>query len=343
MVKDYLKILSVDEHSTTPKHVQISNAFLQAIENGKIIKDDILPSANELGESLNISINTLEDLYRALKVRGIIVPLAGGTFRVINTEIDKPQRVLVLFDQLTRPKKIILDSFIDAMTGHYIIDFYIYYNELRAFKKIVTDALKEEYIKFMIIPSFEEDDKRAYKIINSIPKEKLLLIDKLDQQVEGDFAAVFEDFEKDIYECLQKLNEPLSKYNTIKLLYPDDTYYPDGIIEGFSKYCLDFAFEYGIFKSIDNEIIKKNTVYICLDEDDLILFVDKILVSDYKIGRDVGVIAYNETPIKKIIVNGITTISTDFRSMGIKAAQMILENRYEHCVIPSAVIIRESL
>ncbi len=28
-----------------------------------------------------------------------------------------------------------------------------------------------------------------------------------------------------------------------------------------------------------------------------------------------GVISYNETPLKKIILNGITTISTDFQMM----------------------------
>ena len=38
------------------------------------------------------------------------------------------------------------------------------------------------------------------------------------------------------------------------------------------------------------------------------------------IGKQVGIISYNETPLKKIILNGITTISTDFEAMGIEAA-----------------------
>ena len=37
-----------------------------------------------------------------------------------------------------------------------------------------------------------------------------------------------------------------------------------------------------------------------------------------------GVISYNETPLKRIILNGINTISTTFHLMGEKAAQLIL-------------------
>jgi len=45
---------------------------------------------------------------------------------------------------------------------------------------------------------------------------------------------------------------------------------------------------------------------------------------DLVVGRDVGVISYNETPMKKIILDGITTISTDFEMMGRRVAEVIL-------------------
>ena len=62
-----------------------------------------------------------------------------------------------------------------------------------------------------------------------------------------------------------------------------------------------------------------------------------------KLGKHVGVISYNETPLKKIILNGITTISTDFEFMGKKAAELILENSREHFEVPFQVTIRSSL
>lgn len=60
-------------------------------------------------------------------------------------------------------------------------------------------------------------------------------------------------------------------------------------------------------------------------------------------GKYVGVISYNETPLKKIILNGITTISTDFQMMGEKAAQLIPEESTEHVEIPFYLTQRSSL
>ena len=53
--------------------------------------------------------------------------------------------------------------------------------------------------------------------------------------------------------------------------------------------------------------------------------------------------AYNETALKKIILNGITTISTDFEMMGKKAAELILEQSTEHIEIPFYLTMRSSL
>jgi DNA-binding LacI/PurR family transcriptional regulator len=55
------------------------------------------------------------------------------------------------------------------------------------------------------------------------------------------------------------------------------------------------------------------------------------------------VISYNDTPLKKIILKGITTISTDFKLMGQKAAELILTQSTEHIAIPFHLTIRASL
>ncbi len=78
-------------------------------------------------------------------------------------------------------------------------------------------------------------------------------------------------------------------------------------------------------------------------ENDLVILIEKILAAKLKVGKHVGVISYNETPLKKIILNGITTISTDFRMMGEKTAQLILEQSTEHTEIPFYLTQRASL
>ena len=89
--------------------------------------------------------------------------------------------------------------------------------------------------------------------------------------------------------------------------------------------------------------IEPNTVYISLMEDDLVELIKKVIDSDYKVGHEIGIISYNETPIKQIILNGITTISADFKFMGEIAAQFIKEGKREHVAVPFYLTLRDSL
>jgi hypothetical protein len=41
----------------------------------------------------------------------------------------------------------------------------------------------------------------------------------------GEFATVYEVFEKDIYEALEQLVEKLSRYQTIKIIFQKYTYH----------------------------------------------------------------------------------------------------------------------
>ncbi len=68
-----------------------------------------------------------------------------------------------------------------------------------------------------------------------------------------------------------------------------------------------------------------------------------MIQNDFKIGEDVGVISYNETAIKKIILSGITTISTDFKMIGAKAAELILNKSVEKVEANFCLTLRNSL
>jgi DNA-binding LacI/PurR family transcriptional regulator len=71
--------------------------------------------------------------------------------------------------------------------------------------------------------------------------------------------------------------------------------------------------------------------------------IERIISLKLQIGQQVGLISYNDTPLKRIILNGITTISTDFRKKGCIAAQLILENSKDHVEVPFYLTLRASL
>ena len=336
------KHIILDDHSATPKYQQLANSIVDAVQSGKIKKDDVLPSINEISFEFEISRDTAEKGYRHLKHLGILGSVPGKGFFIKNTELNKQLKIFLLFNKLSAHKKIIYDALVSALGDRAAIDFYIYNNDYSFFKNLLATR-KDDYTHFVIIPHFQEGGESAFEIINQIDKSRLILLDKIVAGVDGKFGAVYENFEKDIYQALEQALPQLSKYQTLKIIFPEYTYFPQEIVKGFSKFCDQYAFASKVVHDISAEPIGKGEVFINLMESDLVILIERILAESLQVGKDVGVISYNETPLKKIILNGITTISTDFQLMGEKTASLILSRSAEHVEIPFYLTLRPSL
>lgn len=336
------RLISFDEYSVTPKYLQLTNSILKGIEEGKIEKDYILPSINDMSYELEISRNTVEKAYRHLKQFGVVASVPGKGYFITHSDFKQTIKVFLLFNKLSAHKKIIYDSFAATLGEQAVIDFFIYNNDFSLFKKLVQNR-KEDYTHYVIIPHFLEGGEKAHEIINDISGGKLILLDKLIPGIKTEHGAVYENFEKDIFEALKEALPQLSKYQTLKIVFPSYTYFPDEILKGFQNFCQHYAFNYKVVHNIADEKIKAGEAYINLMEDDLVVLLDKIQATQLKVGTDVGIISYNETPWKRFILNGITTVSTDFVKMGEMAAQMILDNEIKQVEVPFALIRRNSL
>lgn len=334
--------LSIDYYSATPKYLQLANSIIKAIGDGKIKKDEILPSINELSFEFDISRDTAEKGYKYLKKLDILGSVPGKGYFVATANLKQPLKIFLLFNKLSPHKKIIYDAFVTKLGNRASIDFYIYNNDFDFFKRLIQNA-SNEYSHYVIIPHFLDGGDHAYEVINQIPKDKLILLDKLVGGIEGAYGAVYEHFEKDIYEALEQAVSRLSKYHTLKMIVPNHTYHPVEIRKGFQRFCQQYTFNHKVVHNIANEPIREGEVYINLMEDDLVILLEKILATKMKLGKHVGVISYNETPMKKFILNGITTISTDFWKMGEETARLILEKSVQHIAIPFSLTLRASL
>ncbi len=340
--EDIYKIILVDNYSSTPKYLQLSDSIIEAIEKGTLKKDDILPSINELSYILEISRDTAEKGYKYLKKIGVITSVPGKGYYISNTEFKKNIRICLLFNKLSAHKKIIYDAFVKALGDEVSIDFFIYNNDFATFKRILQDK-QSGYTHYVIIPHFVEGGENAYQIINNIPKEKLILLDKKVPGVDGKYSAIYENFEKDIYGVLTQVKDKLQKYHTIKIVFPNRSYYPKEILKGLKLFCQQHNFICVIVTDLHNEKISKGELFINLMEDDLVLLLEKITTLKFKLGKDVGVMSYNETPLKKLLLNGITTISTDFNLMGTMAARTVINNDLVNQEVPFYITLRPSL
>jgi DNA-binding transcriptional regulator YhcF (GntR family) len=337
-----IDLIKVDDYSVTSKFLQIANSVIREIENGNIQVGDSMPSINELSIELDIARDTVERGYKHLKHIGVIDSVPRRGYFISNIDFKRPLKIFLLFNKLSQHKKTIYDSFFETLGDHAVIDFYIYNNDFLLFKRLM-EGKRDDYTNYVIIPHFIEGGENAYRVINEIPKDKLLLLDKRLPEVKGEYAAAYENFENDIYGALSDANERLYKYHTLKIIFPENSYYPPEIVKGFKNFCQDFAFNYGVVTNLPDEPITEGEVYINVMEENLVPLIEKIMVSNLKIGEQVGIISYNEVPIKKIILNGISTISTDFRRMGKIAAELILNNSKEQIEVPFRLTLRPSI
>lgn len=216
---DYVtKLIAIDDFSATPKYIQLVNSIIKAINEGKIQKNDVLPSINVLSSEFQISRDTVEKGYKYLKNIGILGSITGKGYFVRKTDINQPYKILLLFNKLSAHKKIIYDAFVEELGELASIDFYIYNNDFNFFKKILNDKIHDDYSHYVIIPHFIEGGEYAPQVLDMIEREKLILLDKKIPGIKGKFGIVYENFELDIYNALEKSN-------TVPAKIPDNKNY----------------------------------------------------------------------------------------------------------------------
>jgi len=339
---DFIKSIQISEFSSTPKYLQLADAVIEGVRKNQLKQGDILPSINEVSVYFDISRDTVEKGYRHLKSLDIISSTPGKGYFVAKSDVVSKQKIALFLNKLSAHKKIIYDAFARELGDETSLDLFVYNSDISHLRSLLLNLTKQ-YDHYVVFPHFKEGSDQAPEVLGLIPIDKLMLLGKLIDGLNGNFDAVYENYEKDIYEALEKMVVPLARYRTLKLVFPDHSDYPKAIIKGFYRFCQQYAFDHLLVGDLSAEPLKKGECYIMLAEDDLVLVLEKSIIKDYQIGEDIGVISYNETPLKKFILNGIATISTDFELMGKNAAQIIKKQKKEQKENPFYVNIRPSL
>ena len=78
-----------------------------------------------------------------------------------------------------------------------------------------------------------------------------------------------------------------------------------------------------MISKLSDRAVQKRQAYLSIKEEDLVYIVKSCKTQNLKLGSDVGLIAYNDSPLKELVGDGITVISADFAEMGAKAARFV--------------------
>lgn len=178
-------------------------------------------------------------------------------------------------------------------------------------------------------------------VIKSLPLNDTYILDQTTAAF-SEYPAVYQDFVADMYDALMNGLEKIKSYDELILIFPGNKE-PVGMVTGFLKFCVENNCKHSVVLTFEKDVIKKGSLFIIPSDRHLVNVIEQAKIQNLALGIDYGIISYNDTSLKKVVENGITTISTDFNEMGKILAEMINTNLKSHVKNDSKLILRNSL
>lgn len=332
-----MKMHQLNTNSSLPKYRQIVKSVEDAILNGDIKKGDKLPSLNQVKLDYSVSRDTAIMAFNELKNRGIINSIVGKGYFVSSEEVAITQKIFVLFDELNTFKEDLYTALLEELGENRVVDVYFHHFNKKFFDQIIYENLGG-YSYYIIMPANLPDTLQA---ISQLQRDKVFILDQLQPEHKA-YAAVYQNFEEDIYNGLLQLKAQIQQYHKFNLIF-DETKQPQGILNGFTHFCLTHQVPFEIFSKITDKALQQHEAYLVLEDKTLIKVIKQMKNLGFEFIKDIGLISYNDSLLKEVLEGGITTISTDFELMGKKIAQMIVSQQKEQIPNPSKLSLRKSI
>ncbi|XMO86388.1 GntR family transcriptional regulator [Algibacter sp. AS12] len=330
-------MIKIKRKSGTPKYKQIINSIEEAILTGTLKKGDQIPSINKIKDENNLSRDTVMTAFNELKSRGIIKSIVGKGYYVNSENININQKIFLLFDELNSFKEDLYNSFLEHLGDNIQVDIFFHHFNKNTFDNLILENTGN-YNYYVIMPA---NLKNTNSAIKNLPKEKVYILDQIQEDL-IDYPAIYQNFEKTIFNNLTKAIHLIKKYKKLILVFSEDKQ-PLPMREGFINFCTTNQMPFDCIATLKDRTLTKGELYI-IPEDKILLKIIKQMKSEgLLIAEDIGIISYNDTLLKEIVEGGITTISTDFNYMGKRLAEMILNKEQTKIENTNNLIIRSSI
>jgi DNA-binding transcriptional regulator YhcF (GntR family) len=323
---------TINASSKIPVYKQLIKQFEAGIHTGKLKNGEQVMSMNELSAALDISKETVKKVYSILRDKGMLEAKQGKGFYISIPEEGLKPSILVIFDKLSAYKQTLFNSFSQVIGASAEVTILLHNQDVDLFEYYV-DEYVGKYDYYVVTPHFSldaETQKRVAKIMSRIPNRQLIMADHWMKSVPGNYGVVYQDFETDAAKGLAYGIRKIRKSGVLHVVKLENSLYGKQIEACVKDYCQSKGIGVRFYDEITPDIILRGGIYLMLNssfDDGLIILSRTAKDRKMKIGKDISIISYNESPISEIVLGGLTTISTDFAQMGRLIAEMILEKR----------------
>ncbi|MBN1822411.1 MAG: GntR family transcriptional regulator [Prolixibacteraceae bacterium] len=331
------KLFDFNQNSSIPKYRQLINSIIRSIDSEVLNKGDKVPSINQICTEFNLSRDTVMVAFNELKAKGILMSQPGKGYYIASTNIKQEEKIFVVFDELNSFKEDLYNSFLVSLESRASVDIFFHHFNYRVFKNLILESIGN-YTSYVIMPATFDNTSH---LVNKLPKDKVYILDRLKADL-ADYPVVYQDFENDLYNALNDGLDLIKKYRKLVLVNPGGKE-PMEREKGFLRFCDENDFHSGIVKNLQDTLIERSTLYIVISDRDLVQLVKSAQAGNLVPGKNIGIISLNDTMLKEVVLGGITTISTDFKAMGARLAQMILSKEKIQVRNPASFIVRSSV
>lgn len=327
--------LKKTDRSGQSKIQQLVHSITEAIESGKLNEGDSLPSVNQLSSESGFSRDTVFKAYRTLKKRNIIESAPARGYFVKGNSF----KVFMLLDDFSAFKEQLYKSFRQNLPQNIIVDLLFHHYNSDVFNQLVENSLG----RYSIYIVMNIDHRRMEPVLNKIEPAKLLILD-MGFPGSKEVSFVIQNFNSAVEKCLDEGLQNLRKYSELILVYDEDeTPHPSESVSAVRRFCLKHAIPFKNVKNVFDSALRKGQIWFTIRDSDLVEVIKLSREQGLSLGKDVGVLSYNDTPMKQIVGGGISVISTDFTQMGSLAASYVKNQQKITKVLPTSLILRESL
>lgn len=326
------------ESGLSTKSERIISSITGSIRNGDYKTGDAILSINAAAQRFGVARKTVIRAYDKLVMQGYIESRPQRGFFVVNKRPGIKLRVLLIMHSFEGHFQTLYNEFREQVDDLCEVEVFFHHYNIKILELIISR--NASVYDLFIISSFNHPG--IPRLIGRVPSAKILVISRNDR-LELKYNSITQDFYRGTYQSLVSARERTGNYQRLVLSFPETSGHPESLERGFVDFCEDHGIHYRIFDSLKNCEIKKGDAYLVIDDCDLIKLLKVCKVRNWIPGKDVGVISYNETPLKEVMRDGITVISCNFSLMATEMAGFIRHRTAVQETIPISLILRKSL
>ena len=280
------------------------------ILSSRLKPGDKTPSVNACCRMFSLSRSSVVLAMNNLCSRGIVEAQESVGYFVKSTDIEVSEKIFLLFNEFTYFKEDLYRSIVEAAGESTPVDIYFHHYDRKVFESQLQLA-NGNYTSYVVMPG---KFRGLRPLLESI-RGRVFLLDHYEDDLRGHFPAVGQDFERDSYEALVEGLPQIRKYDTIVLVQHNEIE-PLERYDGICRFCKEYGFTPFHLHSVKEMSLRRSTLYITAEDRELVRLIEQTRKQNLRIGIDVGILSYNESILKEVIADGISTISTDFVQMG---------------------------